>query len=81
MRQTIFNIIENNNRTPISLAYGVLMFAAVVMSIIPLMTREDIFVFEWFDIFACGVFIFDYIAKWATADYRSGRSGVKAFTW
>ncbi len=79
MRKKLFEIIESGSRTPISLAYGALMFMAVIVSIIPLMTRKGLLIFDIFDIFACSVFIFDYIAKWLTADYRSGKSGVKAF--
>ncbi len=79
MRRKIFDIIDSKSCSPISHAYGVLMFIAIVVSIIPLMTREEMLIFSRFEIFACGLFIFDYIAKWATADYRSGKSGAKAF--
>lgn len=61
------------------MVYGYLMLAAIFASVIPLMTRTELPIFKYLDIFACSLFIFDYIAKWATADYRSGKSGVWEF--
>ncbi len=79
MRKHLFNIIDNESRTLVSTIYGYLMLLAIFVSIIPLMTRTDYAIFRYFDYSACVVFIFDYLAKWATADYRTGKSSLKSF--
>lgn len=79
MRQSLFKIIDNESRSPLSIIYGGLMLVAILASVIPLMTRSEFPIFRIFDFFACSLFIFDYFAKWATADLRSGKSGFWEF--
>ncbi len=79
MRSKLFDIIDNKRRTPLASAYGVIMLLAILLSVIPLTTRREYLIFTYFDTFACVVFIFDYFAKWITADYRSKKSGFKSF--
>ncbi|MFI3281810.1 MAG: ion transporter [Rikenellaceae bacterium] len=79
MRRHLFDIIDNKSPSISSISYAALMVVAIVASIAPLMFRERYWIFTYLEIFGCSVFIFDYIAKWITADYRTGRAGFKAF--
>ncbi len=82
LRRTLYTIVEHDcgKRFSASKAYDFVMFAAIVLGIIPLMFRTSYPVFRYFEIFACGIFLFDYLAKWITADLKHpGGNPVAAF--
>ena len=73
LRQKIYSIVEpryNTNDGTVSRVYDWVMLVAIIIGIIPLMFREQTRLFYTFDIVSCGIFIFDYIMRWMTADYR-----------
>jgi len=73
LRQKIYEIVEpryNTNDGTVSRVYDWVMLVAIIIGIIPLMFREQTRLFYTFDIVSCGIFIFDYIMRWMTADYR-----------
>ena len=75
IRKKIYNIIEpRNHSTVISQAYDYLMLLSIVIGIIPLMFRNQIKLFWYFDIISCACYILDYILRWITCDYRSPKN-------
>lgn len=76
MRKRIYEIIEQaHDGDKPSRAYDILMFIAITASIIPLMFTEEYPVFRVIEPVTVGIFIIDYLLRWLTADYRSGRKG------
>lgn len=80
-RRQLYNIIEHNcgKESTANKAYDIVMLIAIVISIFPLMFRTQYPIFRYCEIAACVVFIFDYLARWLTADYRSAKSPLRAF--
>lgn len=76
MRKRIFEVIElaRNNDT-VSAVYDVLMLIAIAVSIIPLMFVEENMAFGIIEQVTVTIFIIDYILRWITADFRSGKKG------
>ena len=63
-RKRIFEIIEKGRQSDrLSIAYDILMFVAIIVSIISLMFVEDYPVFKWFEIVTVIIFIIDYFAN------------------
>ena len=76
MRKRIFEIIEQAKQNDVvSLIYDILMFIAIVASIIPLMFVEDNAIFQVIEQVTVTLFIIDYLLRWLTADYRQGEKG------
>lgn len=82
IRQKIYNIIEPNDKNELTLSriYDSIMLIAIIVSIVPLMFRQQSELFLYFDIIPCSLFIIDYILRWLTADYHiSKKYGKLAF--
>lgn len=82
VRSDIFHIIEydDEHQSKWSTFYDILMLVMIVLSIIPLMFREHLALFVWFDQISVVVFILDYLLRWATADLkRPGRNKILSF--
>lgn len=74
MRKRIYEIIEQAKEGDrVSYVYDCLMLVAIVASIIPLMFIREYPVFKVIEIITVSFFILDYILRWITADYRSGK--------
>lgn len=71
-RIDIFHIIEydDEHQSKWSTFYDILMLVMIVLSIIPLMFREQQTLFVWFDQISVVVFILDYLLRWGTADLK-----------
>lgn len=70
-RKLLYNIVERDSaNSKASKTYDWLMMAMIVVSIVPLMFREQIPLFIWLDRISVSVFIFDYICRWITADIK-----------
>ena len=81
-RIDIFHIIEydDEHQSKWSTFYDILMLVMIVVSIIPLMFREHLTLFVWFDQISVVVFILDYLLRWGTADLkRPGRNKILSF--
>ncbi len=81
-RIDLFNVIEydDEHQSKWSTFYDILMLVMIVLSIIPLMFREHLTLFVWFDQISVVVFILDYLLRWGTADLkRPGRNRVLSF--
>lgn len=77
MRKRLFEIIEiAHDDDKASHVYDVLMLLVIVMSLIPLMFKRDLFAFRVIDKIAAGVFILDYLLRFATADLKIKKGGI-----
>lgn len=70
-RERLYIILERaEGRSRISRIYDVVMMLLIIVSIIPLLFREQYPCFRVFEIGTVSVFIIDYILRWMTADYK-----------
>ena len=77
MRKRIYEIIEPGiRRDKASRAYDIFMLIAITASIIPLMFAEEYPVFRVIEQITVTFFIIDYLLRWITADFRSGKGAV-----
>ena len=76
-RKRLFEIVERGGQSDkVSLAYDILMFIAITVSIFPLMFVEEYPVFKWFEMVTVAIFILDYLFRWSTADYKLGKGAL-----
>ena len=80
-RQPLFSIIEvDTDHSPASKAYDWFMLVMITISLLPLTFKTQPALFLWFDRISVIVFIFDYFARWFTADLRyPNRKPIVAF--
>lgn len=77
MRKRVYQIIEQGRRgDKVSVAYDILMFIAIITSIVPLMFVEDHAVFRYIEMVTVTFFIIDYVLRWMTADLRLGKGAL-----
>ncbi len=77
MRKKVYQIIEQGRKgDKVSVAYDVLMFIAIITSIVPLMFVEDHAAFRYIEIVTVTFFIIDYLLRWMTADLRLGKGAL-----
>lgn len=69
-RKTLYNIIESGGSSVLSKIYDWLMLIFIVLSLIPLASREQTYNFYMMDMISVSVFIVDYFLRWITADLR-----------
>lgn len=70
MRRRIYDIIEPQNQSLLSKLYDYVMLVMIILSLVPLVTRNEILLFDVFDKIAVSFFIFDYALRWLTADIK-----------
>ena len=68
MREHLFDILEGDDKQ--STFYGRWMTVLIIVSLIPLCFWEERIVFNVIEYVCVTVFILDYIARWATADFK-----------
>ena len=70
-RKAIYTIIERDDSgSTVSKIYDYFMMLMVVISIIPLLFKEQTRLFVIFDQISVVAFIFDYLLRWITADIK-----------
>lgn len=79
MRRKVFNIIEPHKETGASKVYDTVMIIVIVISIIPLLFRTQYPIFFVIDKITVSVFIFDYLLRLITADYKYENSRIVSF--
>ena len=72
MRERIFNILEGDSEA--SIWYGRIMTVFIIASLVPLCFWEENLVLTILEYVCVTVFIGDYIARWATADFKLKKS-------
>ena len=70
-RERIYDILEGDSKA--SIWYGHIMTAIIVASLVPLCFWEENLAFDILESVCVIVFILDYIARWATADFKLKR--------
>lgn len=80
MRKKIYEIIEttNSKSSVVNRIYNFVMFACIIISIIPLMERRETAVYAVINTVSLIVFLIDYILRLITADYEMEK-GAKSF--
>ncbi len=79
MRKKLYELVDGLNPCWQTRLYNIIMLFAIIAGVLPLMFRQQEPIFYVMEIFACLVYIFDYLAKWITADYRTKTQGAEAF--
>ena len=83
MRKRLYEIIEADDPADgldaASSAYDILMILLVVLSLLPLTMKTEPPVFRLFEHVTVVIFSIDYLLRWATADYKFGKSGFLSF--
>ena len=80
MRERIYQIIEKSDgEDKPSRIYDTLMLVTIVGSLIPLAFKAENTWFVVIDKTAMGIFIVDYLLRWATADYKFEQKGILPF--
>ena len=59
--------------------YDVFMLVVIVISLVPLVFKQDFGILGAIDLITACIFIADYILRWVTADFKLGMEGPKAF--
>lgn len=77
LRKRIFEIIEvGDNSDKLSRIYDVYMLLVIVISIIPLWSHKENYIFSLIDLITCTLFITDYLLRWTTADYKIKKGNI-----
>ena len=76
MREQLYDTINGNDDSARSVWYGRIMTVLIVASLVPLCFHEETLLFSVIEYVCVAVFIVDYIARWATADYKLGRGAL-----
>ena len=79
MRKRIYRMVHVYEGNLISVIYKYFMIAIIAVSLIPLTTKEDPFIFSILEIFCLVFFTIDYFLRWITADYKFDNHSWKAF--
>lgn len=80
MRKRLYEIISApNDNDKLSSAYDIFMIVVIIISLIPLACKQSFEAFEIMDKICVGIFIVDYILRWATADYKFQKRSATAF--
>lgn len=78
-RAYIREVIEPRKDSLSSRVYDSIMLVAIIVGILPLVFREQLTIFVFFDLFSGFCFVVDYILRWVTADLSSKQNRVVAF--
>lgn len=79
MREKIYNVVHVYDNNKLSLLYKYFMIFVIVVSILPLATKEDTTAIGRIEVFCLFIFVVDYILRWLTADYKFKEKGKQAF--
>ena len=80
MRQRIYHVLEDaESDNKVSQIYNRFMLVCIVVSMIPLCFKQTNLLFSLMGKITVSVFIFDYILRWITADYKFRESRKAAF--
>ena len=80
MRKRIYEVIELAKEDDrLSAVYDSCMIVLITLSLVPLLFKASTPFLTVLDKFCVGVFIVDYLLRWATADFKLGKPGVLSF--
>ncbi|MCR4962346.1 MAG: ion transporter [Firmicutes bacterium] len=79
-RKRIYEIIEkSNDHDTLNSVYNFSMIIIIVISLIPLVFKEENTLCNVLDRVSVSIFIIDYILRWITADYKFGNTTLASF--
>lgn len=79
MRSKIYRMVHIYEGNAISSIYKYFMIFVIVLSLVPLTTKEDFPLFAILENICLFVFIMDYLLRWCTADYKLADKGCLPF--
>lgn len=80
MRKRIFEIIEKSGGDDrLSAVYDFFMIVLIILSLVPLAFKHETPLLSIIDKTAVTVFIFDYLLRWGTADYKFNSHSLLSF--
>ena len=80
MRKRIFDVIEVAREDDrLSAVYDSFMIVMIILSLVPLLFKEQTPLLGVLDRVAVVVFILDYLLRWLTADFKFGKAGAGSF--
>ena len=80
IKRRIFEIIEASRDQDIaSHAYDVMIFFAIVVGLVPLTMKGENTYTHWIDFVVSIIFLYDYLVRFWTADYKMGYKHYKAY--
>ena len=80
MRKRIYEIIEKaEDEDKLSHAYDISMILIIILSLVPLLFKQETTTLKIIDKITVSVFIVDYLLRWITADYRFDKKGLISF--
>ena len=80
MRKRIFEIVEPaKTKDRNSAIYDVIMMVIILISLVPLAFKTENIFFDIVDKICAAIFIFDYLLRWITADYKFNKKSVFSF--
>ena len=80
MRKRVFEIIEKSNGSDkLSSFYDVFMIIAIICSLLPLVLKTETAFMTVLDKITVTIFIFDYLLRWITADYKFEKNSALSF--
>ena len=79
-KRRIYEIVEvSKEHDKASKAYDMLMLTAVVIGLIPLTRKTDNIFTKCIDMLTAVIFVFDYLIRLYTSDYKMGIKSYKAY--
>lgn len=80
MRKRIYEVIEKaGEEDKLSHIYDISMIFIIILSLVPLLFKQENTVLKMLDKVTVSFFIIDYILRWITADYRCDKKGLVSF--
>ncbi len=79
-KRRIYEIIEASHPDDkASRAYDILMYVAIIIGVLPLTLKHQNKYSILIDLVTLGLFIFDYVARLYTADYKMGYKSIRSY--
>lgn len=80
MRKRIYEIVERAGKYDrVSHIYDIFITAVALISIVPLLFKQSYPVLDTIDLITVYILFADYIFRWVTHDFKSGKASVWAF--
>ena len=80
MRKRLYDVLSQaDDGDRVSRVYGTAMTVVILLSLVPLLFKEEHAALQVLDAACAVVFIVDYALRWATADYKYGRRSPSSF--
>lgn len=78
-RFKLYNIINSDNLTLWGKLYDVFMIIIIILSLLPLVFKEQTAFLISLDKITVSIFIIDYVLRWITADFKYDEKSIKSF--